>query len=152
MKLLDLAEAVEKQVNEKLSFDVKKALIMSVTNGPFGVELSEPIANGDVYELLESDETLRLAERSQTVAIVTCGWAAPVNDDDSDDETPPSLHPQKRRVRLVVCASRGEAASVLRFGDKPDETITDEGNAKGSLADAIQSLMNDTEYRPSDEG
>ncbi len=151
-KLLEIAEAVEQQVNSDYSFDVRKALIMSVTEGSFGVELSQPLENGDVYELLRSDETLQLAERSQTIAIVTCGWASPISDDDDDDnEMPPSQHPKRRRVRLVVCASRSEVASVLRFGDNPTETVIDEGKAKGSLADAIVTLMSETEYQPTDE-
>ena len=33
--------------------------------------------------------------------------------------------------------------SVLRFADKPDEVVTDPGNAKGSLADAVEQLWRD---------
>jgi hypothetical protein len=29
----------------------------------------------------------------------------------------------------------------LRFADEPDDVITDEGNASGSLADAIQQFV-----------
>jgi hypothetical protein len=32
-------------------------------------------------------------------------------------------------------------ASVLRFKDKNDEIVTDEGQARGSLADAVMELM-----------
>lgn len=142
MNITELAEKVESEVNDNLGFDLKQALLVSVTDGLFGIELSDPLAHGDVYELIESDASLELAKRSAFIAIVTCGWAAPIRaNDDDDDEVAPSQHPQRRRVRLVVLASRSSVASVLRFSDTPDETVTDEGKATGSLADAILKLM-----------
>ena len=142
MNITELAEKVESDINSTLGFDLKQALLISVHDGEYGVELSAPLSNGDVYELIESDASLELAKRSQFIAIVTCGWAAPLaNDDDDDNQVAPSQHPERRRVRLVVLASRSSVSSVLRFSDTPDETVTDEGKAKGSLADAILNLM-----------
>ena len=142
MNITELAEKVESEVNSNLGFDLKKALLISVTDGLFGVELSDPIAHGDVYELIESHASLEMAKRSEFIAIVTCGWAAPIREDDDDDnQVAPSQHPARRRVRLVVLASRSSVSSVLRFSDTPDDTVIDEGKATGSLADAIQQLM-----------
>ena len=144
MNITELAEKVESEVNDNLGFDLKKALLISVTDGLFGVELSDPLESGDVYDLIESKASLELAKRSDFIAIVTCGWAAPLSkdtNDDDDDKVAPSQHPLRRRVRLVVLASRSSVASVLRFSDTPDETVTDEGKATGSLADAILKLM-----------
>ena len=144
MNITELAEKVESEVNDNLGFDLKKALLISVTDGLFGVELSDPLESGDVYDLIESKASVELARRSDFIAIVTCGWAAPLSNntnDDDDDKVAPSQHPQRRRVRLVVLASRSSVASVLRFSDTPDETVTDEGKATGSLADAILKLM-----------
>jgi hypothetical protein len=75
-------------------------------------------------------------------AVLTCGWAAPVNDEE-DDDMPPSAHPRRRRVRLIVVVSDAGVGSVLRFADAPDEIVTDPGNAKGSLADAVEHLWRD---------
>jgi hypothetical protein len=144
VNITELAEKVESEVNDNLGFDLKKALLISVTDGLFGVELSDPLESGDVYDLIESNASVELARRSEFIAIVTCGWAAPLSkdtNDDDDDKVAPSQHPQRRRVRLVVLASRSSVASVLRFSDTPDETVTDEGKATGSLADAILNLM-----------
>jgi hypothetical protein len=141
VNITELAEKVESEVNDNLGFDLKQALLISVTDGLFGIELSDPLSHGDVYELIESDASLELAKRSDFIAIVTCGWAAPIRANDDDDEVAPSQHPQRRRVRLVVLASRSSVSSVLRFSDTPDETVTDEGKATGSLADAILKLM-----------
>jgi hypothetical protein len=146
MEIMELAERVESEVNNTLGFDIKQALLVSVTDGLFGVHLSAPLTHGDVYELLESEASLELAKRSEYVAIVTCGWAAPIrdNDDDDDDAVAPSQHPERRRVRLVVLASRSSVSSVLRFSDTPDEVVTDAGKATGSLADAIHQLISKT--------
>ena len=143
MNITELAEKVESEVNDNLGFDLKRALLISVTDGLFGVELSDPLESGDVYDLIESKASVELARRSDFIAIVTCGWAAPLsnNTNDDDDKVAPSQHPQRRRVRLFVLASRSSVASVLRFSDTPDETVTDEGKATGSLADAILNLM-----------
>ena len=79
---------------------------------------------------------------SDYVALVTCGWASPIAQGESDDEqVAPSQHPERRRVRLMVFAGKDGWASVMRFSDTPDETITDDGNARGALAEAIMDLF-----------
>jgi hypothetical protein len=59
-------------------------------------------------------------------------------------------------VRLVVVVGDAGVGSVLRFADNPDEIVTDPGNAKGSLADAVEHLWRDainvsTETRGDDD-
>jgi len=94
--------------------------------------------------------------------VLTCGWAAPIDrsdqchDDDDDDaegdddvegddeKLPPSQHPQRRRVRLVVVVGDQGVGSVLRFADAPKEIVTDAGSARGSLADAVNNLWFDS--------
>jgi hypothetical protein len=69
-------------------------------------------------------------------AIVTTGWAAPL-DEDGNVNGAPSQHAQRRRVRLTVLVANSGVASVLRFADEPEEVVTDPGSATGSLAEAI---------------
>lgn len=98
--------------------------------------------NGDVYDLLDSKETLKSIKNADFFSILTCGWAAPIEKDITELEgVPPSKHPMKRRVRLVVGADITGVASVLRFADKEDEIVTDDGKARGSLADAVNQLV-----------
>ena len=145
MDLMKLAIEVESQVNNSAisaeGFNLKQAILLSVADGEYGVTLHTPIRCGDVYELLNDDKALAIAQRSHYVAVVTCGWASPISDDGNDDEVAPSQHPKRRRVRLVVLASRSAVASVLRFSDDADEIVPDAGQARGSLADAIHDLM-----------
>ena len=61
----------------------------------------------------------------------------------SREGVPPSQHPLRRRVRLVVAVCDRGVASVLRFADTPNDVITDAGAARGSLADAVKDLWND---------
>ena len=97
--------------------------------------------HGDVYEMLESVEAQAVAMLSDAIAVRTCGWAAPISQDAEYESVAPSQHPERRRVRLLVVAKAGETASVLRFTDDWANPIFDEGQATGSLADAVQSLF-----------
>ena len=108
--------------------------------------------HGDVYELLDAPSSA-IARMFDVAVVLTCGWAAPLNRDEQDDEThsgdeiadevPPSQHPLRRRVRLVVVVCDKGVASVLRFADTPNDIVTDDGAARGSLADAVKDLWND---------
>lgn len=145
--VLETAEKAEQKIHEILgeAFNLPKAVIYSVKTKPSNeLEIVKRHDCGDVYDLLADDYTLSIAKNSEYVAVLTCGWASPIDPDQNendDDIVAPSQHPQRRRVRLVVLASRKGVASVLRFSDNPTETVTDEGKARGSLADAIQELF-----------
>lgn len=71
---------------------------------------------------------------ARALGVLTCGWAAPIG----GGETPPSRHPERRRVRLAAIATTElVTGSVLEFQDTPDEPIFDDGSASGSLRDAL---------------
>ena len=98
--------------------------------------IDEPMAEvgNDVYELL-SDASL--SEFYDYCVLITSGWAAP-ND---DEDTAPSQHPERRRVNLLCVASRdGKQASAMRMAGS-DELVTDNGNATGPLAWALADLF-----------
>ena len=147
-----LATCVEHSLNLSLSgFDLKRARLYGINivdaagideNSDGALRISFLAEHGDVYELLESRGSA-IARMFDAAAVLTCGWAAPV-DDGGDDDVPPSVHPRRRRVRLVVVVGDAGVGSVLRFADSADEIITDPGNAKGSLADAVERLWRDT--------
>lgn len=92
----------------------------------------------DIYDLLSEEYTIHLAKDAKCFTVVTTGWAAPI--EDTGNDTPPSQAPNRRRVRLVIQVSDAGVFSILRFQDKPDEIVTDEGKATGSLADAVNQL------------
>lgn len=141
---VQLAERAEKVLNEQISYgyDNKRAVLFAIVSSLNDtVTLTEITSNGDVYELLNDKASVKALADYDKVLVATCGWAAPVDDgDDENSELPPSVHPKRRRVRLACVLSDEGVASVLRFSDTPDETVTDEGNAKGSLADALEKL------------
>ena len=93
----------------------------------------------DVYDLLGSIES---KARYNYYAVFTCGWASPINKDrDENDQVAPSQHPERRRVQLVLVTSRdGKQASAMRF-DNDTELVTDDGNARGSLAEAFADIF-----------
>lgn len=141
--LLEIATELEASLDaDGKGYNAKKAELFSVSFTPNGgLSFSKRSDNGDVYELLGNPFSVHVCATSDAIGVLTCGWAAPVDDDSDYDDLPPSVHPKRRRVRLLVCASRDGVASVLRFQDDPDNPITDEDRASGSLADAVHQLV-----------
>lgn len=143
--ILEKAEITEMLISEQLEgqFDLKRAMFFAINETDDGrVALALAGEHGDIYDLLDSDDSRAVARVSDYIAVITSGWAAPLPTSNSDDaEVAPSQHPERRRVRLMVFASKDGCASVMRFSDTPDETITDDGKAQGALADAIMNLF-----------
>jgi hypothetical protein len=143
MNKLEVAERAERALNEmEYGYEMKRAVLFAVVSSPNeAVTLTEITSNGDVYDLLNDKVSIKALADHDQVLVATCGWAAPVDDDDENDaDLPPSVHPKRRRVRLACFLNDEGVTSVLRFGDTPDETVTDEGSARGSLADALEKL------------
>jgi len=142
MNKLEIAKRAEKVLNDEVGYGYNetRARLYAVVTSPRGIiTLAPRTSNGDVYELLSDRESVTALVQYDTVLVATCGWAAPVGDDNNTD-LPPSLHPKRRRVRLACVLNDDGVASVLRFSDMPDETITDEGLGVGSLAEALDNL------------
>jgi len=149
-----LARCVEHSLHTSLDgFDLKRARLYGVAivdpegmadNADGALRITFLAEHGDVYELLDAP-TSAIARMFDAAVVLTCGWAAPVQDGNSDPEFsgPPSEHPLRRRVRLVVAVCDDGVGSILRFADSPDEVICDPGAARGSLADAVTNLWFD---------
>ena len=137
--IIDIALAVEEKLHTLIdSFELSGARLygINIANRP----VTEPNVcflsqHPDVYELLDAPASA-LARMFDAGAIVTTGWAAPLGAN-GEVEGAPSEHALRRRVRLVVVIADHGVASVLRFGDDPDNVISDPGSATGSLAEAV---------------
>ena len=144
-----LATCVERSLHASLDgFAHKKARLYGVSivdldaarrDDDGALRITFLAEHGDVYELLEAP-TNAVVRAFDAAVVLTTGWAAPLGDHDG---TPPSEHPERRRVRLVVVVCDEGVASVLRFADAPDDIVTDAGSARGSLADAVAHLWFD---------
>jgi hypothetical protein len=99
--------------------------------------------DGDIYDGLENLPSIfTLSATDAAIAIETTGWASPLDEGSSDDDQiAPSQHPKRRRVRLLSIVTRTyECASALGFADN-EEIVTDSGEARGTLADALLVTM-----------
>ncbi|MFN5651859.1 MAG: hypothetical protein ACK49M_10380 [Actinomycetes bacterium] len=126
------------------SFELPGARLYGINTGDAVESAPAPCLlaqHPDVYALLESP-TSGLARMFDAAAIVTTGWAAPL-DENGEVQGAPSEHAQRRRVRLVVLVANSGVASVLRFADEPHDVVTDPGSATGSLAEAIERFWYD---------
>jgi len=142
--ILTQAELMESKLNSRLKkepnpYTLKYASVWVLTPT---LGLKRVAKARDIYKLLEDRKTLMAIGDAKSFTVVTCGWAAPLENENADDDgLAPSQHPQRRRIRLIISADESGVASVLRFQDKPNETTIDEGQARGSLADAIMTMM-----------
>lgn len=142
MTMAEIATLVESGIHNKLAdqyddaFSLESSHLYGVTDdGAFRIA-----QHPDVYSMLADENAISLAVPFDRIAIVTTGWAAPLNADGEVDGAP-SAHPERRRVRLTVVGTDEGVVSVLRFQDDADNTIVDEGSATGSLADAIAEFL-----------
>jgi len=130
---------------QKLGFSIGEAQLLAIEclsdNNASVQDITTVSSNRDVYDLLEGDDVAQVLDTHSYLGVITCGWAAPITKNQEPYEAP-SKHPDRRRVRLMLVANRSEVFSVLRFEDKPDEVITDDGKATGSLADALIKAIN----------
>lgn len=143
---IDLAALVEARIHDSLggddtAFDLSKARLYGVNFRGDDLHLSFVLEHGDIYQLLEVPESA-CARMFDAAAMVTCGWAAPISHDGSEEA--PSAHPERRRVRLVVVVGDAGVASVLRFRDDAETPILDAGEARGPLAEAIAGFWSGT--------
>lgn len=73
----------------------------------------------------------------RTAALVVTGWAAPLMDDGLPDG-PPSVSPDRRRVRVMSLLAASGVTSIIRFEDT-DETLVDASeDLGGPLAERFQ--------------
>jgi hypothetical protein len=130
---------------QKLGFSIGEAQLLAIEclsdNNASVQDITTVSSNRDVYDLLEGDDVAQVLDTHSYLGVITCGWASPISKNEEPDEAP-SKHPDRRRVRLMLVANRSEVFSVLRFEDNPDEVITDDGKATGSLADALIKAIN----------
>lgn len=105
------------------------------------------IEYGDIYDMLEGASShLEKFEGYDLIAVLTAGWAAP-NDNDDYQNLPPSVHPERRRVKLVMIGyTSNQTASIMKFDDN-DQLLYSCGEGQGALQDAFKDMLNDIGWK-----
>ena len=143
-------ETVVKTIQDNLNypFDALKAEAFGITiDDDYSVKITPIATHGDVYDLLEHSTDLKEGVKLyDAITIGTCGWAAPIKDENGDDDEnqdlPPSQHPNRRRVRLFITGNKNkQVGSSITFKDSNEDPVYDFGKARGTLADALGNLL-----------
>ena len=141
------AENTLRDINNLLDFDrdASQAIAYGVKTADTisGLEFKIIGQDGDVYNLIDNMSMDKTHLNYSYAVLKTTGWAAPLNPNGEVDGAP-SIHPERRRVRLFVVADIDNneiTGSVLSFDDDPENPIFDYNEATGSLADAMGSLL-----------
>ena len=97
----------------------------------------------DIYDMLQASvHHPEKFDGYDLIAVLTAGWAAP-NNNDEHQNTPPSEHPEIRRVKLAMVGYTAEqTASIVSFDDTK-ELIYSPGEGQGALQDAFEEMLNE---------
>lgn len=133
---------LEKAINaaiclaEKDQFKMPEAVLLGIS---FGEEdaMRFIASAGDIYELLKDAGNKLEASLFDVIAVITCGWAAPLGPTGDVSDIAPSDHPDRARIRLTLIAGKDGVCSTMRFANNPDEVIINEAAGRGPLADAL---------------
>jgi hypothetical protein len=117
-------------------FKLPEALLIGIRFGEIEDSMRFIASAGDIYELLEDAGNKLEASLFDVIAVITCGWAAPLGPTGEVSEVAPSDHPDRVRVGLTLIAEEGGICSVMRFANNPDE-VTINNSGIGPLADAL---------------
>lgn len=128
---LAMESATVKAINKKLSQHAEVASVWTMEND----EMKLLAAGEDVYEAIGTQGTVRALAQGQPIVAVTYGWAAPFSPDEL--EVPPSEHPDRIRVSLLIMFSTSNFISVLRRDGEKEPDIADVGEANGSLLECV---------------
>lgn len=97
----------------------------------------------DIYEMLgASGHHSEKFDGYDLIAVLTAGWAAP-NNNDEHQNTPPSEHPERRRVKLAMVGYTAEQTSSVLSFDDTQELIYSCGQGQGALQDAFEQMLNE---------
>lgn len=144
---LNIATWLERRLDASLGYHLPAARLYGIVVNDPAQLLDEGAAaarssyideNRDVYALIDGAGAV-LARSFDAAAMVTCGWAAPMLDDNTMTHRP-SRHPERRRVRVVAVIDDGGLASVLRFEDEPNRPILRGERGIGQVADALETM------------
>jgi hypothetical protein len=128
---------------DKLRKD-KKAQLIGVKLSDDNSIICEPIIDcGDIYEMLnDSTHHADKMENYDLIAILTAGWAAPQKGNESD-EIAPSVHPERKRVKLALIAySVNQTSSIMTMDGDPEYHYgSGENGGNGALQNAFEDFL-----------
>lgn len=126
------AERLEQLQAQYGSFRMENAHVVVDLDGDFVTVNRHPDLYEALADLIDSGDKY---PNINGLAVITTGWAAPLNANGEVDGAP-SQHAQRRRVRLTAYISSQGMTSLIAFEDE-DGFVIDEGTGTGTLAEAL---------------
>jgi hypothetical protein len=109
---------------------------LGVAHGVDGAARFVWVGDGAPYELIESMGPLAV-ELHDALALVMFGWAAPT-DHAGRLSSRPSLHPRRRRIRIVATLVESAVGTAIRSLD--DGAVHQWGTTGGGIPGALRAL------------
>ena len=133
-----LTDRLEQEAEKQKQTENQNATgtVLSLTKN--GLETIIEIEGDDPYTIIKQLERKTPNKITPFAIMVTCsGWASPL--DSTDQNTPPSKHPERVRVHIATAKTITATASAITFADNRDNQITDEG--AGELINALDRAL-----------
>lgn len=143
MTTLDMARRASDYFGQA-GHDPVKELPEAIIFGFEGEDIFVITCGKDIYNAIESAHDSPIAAVDykggySAVGAFTSGWAAPIAEGQSEPDTLPSEHPERRRVTLISVYTTKNSANIIRFEDGTEFTDED-GEGRGALAEAMFTL------------
>lgn len=122
--------------------DESKAKLFGI-NKTLAYDYKNIADHGDIYQLIDNAVEDKIGSFYDYLGLITYGWAAPIDKETSEPNGPPSEHPERRRVRLLIVTSKEKAGIVgtaLLFVNDNEEPVFDFNEASGPLNEAISKI------------
>ena len=133
-----LTDRLEQEAEKQKQTENQNATgtVLSLTKD--GLKTIIEIEGDDPYKVIERLKKETPNKITPFAIMVSCsGWASPI--DSTNQNTPPSQHPERVRVHIATAKTMTATASAITFADNRDNQTTDEG--KGELVDALDRAL-----------
>lgn len=133
-----LTDRLEKEAQQQKETEAQTTHGTVLCLNKDGLQTIIELEGDDAYTVIERLKKETPNKITPFAIMVTCsGWAAPL--DSTNQNTPPSQHPERVRVHIATAKTNSATASAITFADNRDNQTTDEG--AGELVNALDRAL-----------
>ena len=133
-----LTDRLEKEAQQQKETEAQTTRGTVLCLNKNGLQTIIELEGDDAYTVIERLKKETPNKITPFAIMITCsGWASPL--DGTNENTPPSKHPERVRVHIATAKTITATASAITFADNRDDITTQDG--KGELVNALDRAL-----------